>query len=324
MTAGAEAAPPGASTPVSAVMERTQAEPELSVRKLSQTGYRLEGAFLIRLLRPEWSLVYRNESLRADPGGQVRIPFSVPRPGKYLLKLNAVSPYGEVLAETLTLEITPEAWARKVADFESGGGGFRLEPGLGISFLDYRQTGFADYSALNLTGRLGATLDLQPGSWSLQGDLFATLLPVSRNQEAVLRFIGVDALAGYRPLWLQSPWKLLVSGGVHYTTTAVSAPSPSQALGFVNLAGPQLLPSLQKALPSGDELRGSVKWALITDKLSVLALSNRELALGLGYTRRRPGSRPWALSLDLTDLRIALSGSQVIAKSASLGFSLFY
>ena len=319
------APPPSGAQPVPApLMEWTAPEPEFRVRKLGPKSWRIDVMDSGRLLKKGWGLVYRDKPVKVDDSGAFRIGASIPKPGRYQLRLSVVSPYGDV-SKTTREVVMPEAlWQRLIDEHESGMSGLAVLPGLGITRIEYLQTGFASYSATNLTAKVSLTTDIVPNRWVLVASAYGTVLTLSRPPEAALRFFGLNGRIGWRPSWPASPWRLTLSGGFYYTTTFVSAQDASSALGFINLTGLSVSPLLERRFESGDRIGFSIKYAPVTDRLSVLALSNRELAFGLSWTFARPGARVWNLGFDWADLQIQLGDSAISSKSTSLGVSVLF
>lgn len=205
-------------------------------------------------------------------------------------------------------------------------------PNIGVTLVNYKETGVQDYAAALLTARLGYVRNFGARPWDLKLSVFMSGLPLSGGRpEVSARFAGGDARVGHR--FLDSgAWALSLSGGFHYATMMVTAPTSKQLFGFKNMMGPLIIPMVGYRMPDGGSVGVYVRFAPISETpLSGLSFSRREIALGANWSPRLRRSRGMNVGLDysMTDLEfpggaVASEGIKINASMASLtlGFSL--
>jgi hypothetical protein len=166
--------------------------------------------------------------------------------------------------------------------------------------------------------------------WDFGVTGFGTLVPVTESgsvrnlalntSEEVqgVRFFGVNLRTG-RAIYRTRRFRVGLQGGLYWTTMLVS----SANLGFQNLMGPQIFPTLAYGLSSESSVRGYVKLAAIGKKASIQGLSSNELALGGAYDFKWKGLKQ-SVNLDLARLNFAINSTEIQSATASLGWGLFF
>ena len=186
-----------------------------------------------------------------------------------------------------------------------------VSPGLGITHLNYTQTGQANYTAMMTTVKVSANYLLFPPKWDLGFTGFMNLFSLSKSASPDIRAIGMNLRIGYIFPEVQAPWRLSVYGGWYYSTMFAS----DGAFGYQNVSGPQLYPSIRRTLDNGCAISSYLKFSPISSALGIMKLSNSEMAIGFGYFI--PGqARTYGITLDLA--RISLSSDTIDIQSTSL------
>lgn len=192
-------------------------------------------------------------------------------------------------------------------------------PTIAISSIHYKE-GSIRYSAITLSGKVSTRYALSP-RWDLGGSAHLTLLPVQQTSGGnTARFLGVNARVGYSPEFPPSPWRLSILTGLYYTRMIVS----NDAFGFTDMVGPQLFPVLARRFSQGDSAMIYLKLSPVTNKLSLLSLSNREMAAGFTFAHLTQQERVITFSLDYANMALEFTGVKVLANTISLGAGLHF
>jgi hypothetical protein len=210
--------------------------------------------------------------------------------------------------------------------------------GLGFTMLKYSEIDLPQINSINLTPKASIDYQLQPGIWSLGGNLFGNLSLNSTPRDLSIAFFGANVrVTRHFPKLLPPRWKLGLSAGVYsissitnlncdpYPSTTCSFPQDIVTFGFANLMGPQLYPSLAYALPNDHTIASYFKYSPVSSGFSLVG-GSREIAFGVSYgiPKRTPdGPRPgFSFAFDFSDL--VLSIDEMIGKSQSMTFSINY
>jgi hypothetical protein len=262
---------------------------------------------------PHWTLLWGTDVITPDAHGLFRLRVPIHDP-ETLVNLVAVGPRGQVQNETVSI-LFP-GYASYVEDVRP----IDLKPthfsgGIGVTLIAFSETATPDYGSISLTGKLTYAHSLFSPHWDVAVTGFMTLLPITDNSPEVARFVGLNFRAGYAFPQIQEPWRLSLLGGVYYTTMWVT----HNAFGFRNLAGPQLFPTIRRALKHGQTISGYLKYSPINDGLHVLALSNRELAGGLAFALPLGNGHPFAVTFDAANLALSFGGVTISSTTFTLG-----
>jgi hypothetical protein len=115
-------------------------------------------------------------------------------------------------------------------------------------------------------------------------------------------------------------WFFQISGGAYYTTTFVS---PAD-LGFLNLFGFQIFPSIRIDISPKNSMLGYLKLSFVGRNLGIQSLANRELAAGVSYSRQLGEGHSLAVNLDVSNLELNSpqnAGFQALLDTYSLSLS---
>ncbi|HRK01991.1 MAG TPA: hypothetical protein PLH57_04950 [Oligoflexia bacterium] len=195
---------------------------------------------------------------------------------------------------------------------------FYTTPSIGISSIQYKETGVSNYSAIALTGKISTRYPIR-ARWDVGGSMYFTLMPLTQNPSTnSARFLGVNGRIGYAPPGIKRPWRLSLLTGFYYTRMFVS----NNAFGFKDMVGPQLFPVLHRSFKNGDSGMIYGKYSPVTNNLSVLSLSNRELATGITYAYLMKNKRALAISLDIALLAIDIDRVKTATSSITLGVGI--
>lgn len=280
---------------------------------------RIEGSYSIL----DSNLITTNKVLVKDRAQnrkfQLEIEISGPTTG---VQFFGVDPYGAISTEQVIIQTTGwECGVSRRSIHRAGQG--RLTTSLGLMFLSYQQSYIQDFSQTALTAKVSYSRRLKSESrWELGLLGFGTLMPLSSNREGVaLRFLGLNSRIGYYLLRGETtPWRLAIFSGAYYTTTF----SQGESIGYENLFGLQLFPTLSRALQGGRQISTYLKFAPVNGGVKFPSkLTNREFAVGLAYSFLVRTSNWMSLSLDWAQLKADVAGRKVESTSttASLGYT---
>lgn len=283
-------------------------EPELIIE--------LEGSYS----RKDWHLVWdakQSSEAKSKSGFARRVEL---KGDDTMIDVIAVGPRGETQKAKLAIAFS----SFETAKGRSKDKAYAFTPGMGVSMLSYQQTGQEDFSQIALTAKVAYRYTLPKAqAWSLGGTVYFTALPITTNQAVSARYIGLNFRAGYQlpskllPASLRNSMDVSLLFGGYYATMFVS----EKKFGYENLMGPQIFPALNYQLPNGDRIGGYFKFSPVTDGLSMLSLSNNELALGAGWTTKLKSGNPVSVTLDLAKLKVTKDAKTVESTSVTLGGS---
>ncbi len=186
---------------------------------------------------------------------------------------------------------------------------------LGPSLISYRQMDLGDFDSTVMTLKASYQYWLAPRRWDLGIVGFGTLFPLTRSRGNVTaRFFGLNVRAGYTLPSVRDPWTLRILAGVYYTTMVVQP----AVFGFRNMGGPQVFPTLRRALDQRDAVFGYLKFSPVSSGSSPLSFENRELAAGLGWSRQRGDLSQFAVTADYSNLALNVKGVEIDSSSFSL------
>jgi len=200
---------------------------------------------------------------------------------------------------------------------------FQLNPGFGVTLLEYRETTATLYSSVSLTAKVSVRYKIS-SRWSLGANTYFTAASLSRDKLGrVLRFLGVNGRVGYRLPFVPSPWSLSIMVGVYYTTTFTS----DNSIGFKNMFGPQFFPVLVRSFKNKNRVYVYFKFSpIITDQqgLTPPTFKSRELAFGGGY-RFQAENFPLTVSVDLAHLSVNfLDALKIDSRSLTMGIGITF
>lgn len=285
-----------------------------------QTGYsRGASNYFVTLTgeyrRPMWKLYYQlgwqdspNEIDTSKPFS-IEVPYTGPKTPVHLI---SVTPDGNAESQTYHVVFPDELNLDDEARFTPSP--HRFSPGLGVSQSWYSQSNGRSLQQLLLTFKGAYSYTLVPRKWELGANLYFSLVPLASSiQGTWARFMGINVRGGYLKD-LDSRWTLGLNAGGYYTTMFVSQ---GARLGFEKLTGPHLTPTLRYQLNSRMSLTPYFKFAPVSSGTKI-SISDRELALGVSWTRMADTGRPFSLSLDLADLKVTIKSVLIRSRSASL------
>jgi hypothetical protein len=273
------------------------------------------------LIRPLQKIVSRS---KVGGNFRVRVPISE---AKTPLTFTSIDAWGHTLSTPVLIEI-PE-WTEIQTKLHEGPGQSRFHWHLnaGLTHLDYSQGGSPEISSWLISTRAGVEYWLAPDKWNLSLSGYFTPLPLTTTPSGYsILFLGINARVGYVVPGITAPWRLTLMAGVYYATTYSSATSSSSGvapLGYVNIAGPELYPTLSRTFSSGSSMSTYFKFSPVSDQFTLLSFSNREIASGLSYNFvPNSAGRNFSLTFDWANLTVQEAGVQ--ASSTTLSFGAGY
>ena len=303
--------------------------PDIKVRFLKINNQPVSvGGLMIRFSRKDWGLLYKKQWGTDFVKKEKDIYFfKVPlRAERTAIRLGAVSPRGEI--ETAIFHIDFDGWGKYQDSLApkkrlvKKSKPYYFSGSLGLTKVDYKEEGVPDFNMNAVTAKVFGRYPLSK-NWDLAMNVFLTAFPISDNRSDLsVRFLGINGRIGYALPWLKEPWGLSILGGWYYTTMIVT----NNALGFKNLAGPQIYPLLRRRLSGGKSVFAYMKFAPI---IAVsYSFDNRELAFGGGYGWKTKSGRPLSLNLDYADFKFTARDTtneiDVPIKTSSISLSFAY
>lgn len=208
-----------------------------------------------------------------------------------------VDDFGNVETEEVVL-----IFDKSIFKEETEKGPVSFNGGVGLTYVNYQQTGIEDVKMIALTGKINFGYLLSE-RWDFGANLFFTMFGANLSGDEAIRFLGINFRFGYL-LLNKAPWGIKLMGGYYYLTTFVQ----SGSFGFTNMAGPQLFPLVYRSLEGGDSLYAYAKFSPVTNGISLefLSLKNQENAIGFGWVWNLEGGNKFAWNLDVARLTLAI------------------
>lgn len=239
-------------------------------------------------------------------GPSTQLGFSSPQ-------LNGQRPREIILARLSAWSDLVDEWKPKPKPKPEKRSGFSLN--LSYTSLSYDQTNVSHFTQTSLTGRFGAYYRLS-SQWDLAGSFYLTALPIKTNQTGIdARSLGVNGRLGYRLPFIREPWRITLMGGAYYTSTTAT----NDAFGY-NLIGPQLYPSIRRAIGSSNAISLYFK----ASPLDGISFANRELAAGGAWSFIQSSGRAINIVIDVSTLKGEISSPPKAIKLTTYSLGLGY
>lgn len=246
------------------------------------------------------------------------------------MTFSTVDAYGKVRRERVVIRTPNYADWAKLQNPKSVISEHHLSVGIALTAIQYEESSlsrpvtldkeFALTVKASYSHRLFSSL-----RWDFGLSGFLTALPLtSSDRDVALRFLGLNARLGYVFPGLPETWRLSLMAGYYYNTSIASAANPENILGYSGVGGPELYPTFRKTLANGRSILGYFKFAPVTSSLSILNLSSREIAVGLGYGFELGKNHPASVALDISQIRILIpsyNGFMATSNTQSLGLN---
>ena len=212
-----------------------------------------------------------------------------------------------------------------LADLPQGGGKrkYSVTAGIGPTLITYQQTGLTKFNETAITGKIAYAYRFDGNRWDFAANFFGNLVAIQSSLSgSSITFYGFNGRLAYIVPGIAEPFRLSLSAGLYYLLAKSSGPV---AFGFNNLAGPQFFPTLSYMYDKDNRILGYLKFSPVSDNLSLLKLTNRELAGGVGWSHAISNGHSIAGTLDLSSLHFdAGDGNTLDSTSVSLGASYSY
>jgi hypothetical protein len=184
---------------------------------------------------------------------------------------------------------------------------------LGYGLTTFTQGTVVKVSQSELSAKVGYSYSFrrgsQPARWQAGVSAFGTVLPLSTTpgDDFRMRYLGLNARVGYL-FGSSSVWEFGLHGGLYYNTMF----TPGVRFGYRNLMGPQLYPTVRRSIGNRHGLAAYLKFSPVSDGLSFLSLSSRELASGLRYGYELRNGRSVLISVDYARIDLVLGATEVM------------
>jgi hypothetical protein len=185
--------------------------------------------------------------------------------------------------------------------------------GLGVTLYSYKETlPQINLSQTSLTAKINVGYRLIPKLLDVAFNAFGNVYTLSHSPQTFpdgttplpnAYFYGLNGRLGYRlPVGLGATEFMFLSG-IYWWKMLVNAQSEDTSYGIKSLNGPQLFLMAVNSPQGKKGWYAYLKLALISDKLSVQNINNREVAIGGGYELSKKDQKPWSVTLDMAHTR---------------------
>lgn len=286
--------------------------------ELAQGSWQIQASLRGVYNKEDASLILADGTkIPCDETGHFTLTLPMPQPSANV-ELIAISPRGTVERQAFKVTLNSYQEYRALLAGKTERKRLSMAISTGVSYLSYAE-GAKRLTELGTTFKFASTFALFPPSWDIGMSAYVTGFALSKTWPQTLRFLGINGRVGYAIPFVAEPWRLIIMTGAYYTTTTVI----DNSVGFKNMMGPQLFPTFRRALSNGKTIFAYCKYSPISaGGLSVLRLSNREIAVGGSYSWPLSQKFMGALSLDLANLAVGIGGTDITSNSVSVGFSV--
>lgn len=289
-------------TPPVAFLKLDNEKPEVEVKNGLKTVIHLSGKYT----REDYSfLIEETHANKKSESFSLELPIAGEEQS---FLIHEVGPKGDVIRSEIKVRV-PRFLAIQENIQEQNQKRLSTNVAIGPTFLNYAQTGALDYNEWLLTVRAGANYRFT-NNWELSGNAFINALSIYSNHKDSVRFFGTNLRAGYVLQKPFSPWKITLNGGWYYLT------SFGGVVGVHHLNGPQIYPSVNYQINKEQSAFGYFKYSPVANKIAFLSLSNREIAVGVGY-----GfwwlKKNFTVSVDVATLSLAYQGLKASSSSVT-------
>jgi hypothetical protein len=258
-------------------------------------------------------LLFNNEPVALD-SRQFEIEVTI-RDATTSLEFSTVSVLGTVQSEEVVLQSDPPNPVREILKgLQAEVSSFNI--GLSAAAMNYEDNAGEKLSQIGLGAKLSYSRFLTANRRHvLAANAYSTFIPVSQSRsDTHLWLVGSNLRYGYF-LGSYEKAKIWLYGGYFYTTTL----SPGGRIGFTNLLGPQLYPTVSFQLRKRDSIATYFKFAPL---YGLQDLASREIALGVSYTSRSLLGMSNTFSLDHSQITLIAGQAEIRLGSTVLGYSI--
>ncbi len=239
---------------------------------------------------PDWSLVFDEKKLNVQPDGRFEIAYEI---NEKAVEKNfyAIGPWGDVQQARVGIfykKWMPPSKAKDAADLSPTlsweDKKLQVAPGLGLTSLTWRESGFSNFNELALTLKVSGEYRLGEGNFDLGANVFSTVGILSHTTNSYRYFWGSNARVGYRIPKIADPWKFRLSAGIYHTTMF----GGTNDFGYENLLGPQMFGTLSRRFMNGQIVAVYLKFATVANGASGFSFNDNEFAFGSSYFLKEP------------------------------------
>lgn len=229
-----------------------------------------------RFNRPEWTLLVGHVIAHpSSSSGDFAVHLPVDR-NVTPIRVIAVSDDGEIETEWIAVHCP------RLNDLQAGRASmphsWEFRGSIGPGFASYRQTNEPNVSETVIQAWLSVLRKFQNSPWRIQADAAGTAFALANGGSPALGVYHLEGAAGYA-FRIGSRWELTLGAGAYYTTSDSTAD-----LGFRNMAGPELTPSVTWSLENGREITADLRLAAVAASKGLWSPEqNQEAGLKLRY-----------------------------------------
>jgi hypothetical protein len=258
-------------------------------------------------------LLFNNEPVSVDDG-QFEIELTL-RDATTSLEFSTVSVFGAVQFEEVVLQSDPPNPVREILNgLQAEVSSFNI--GLSAASMNYEDSSGEKLSQISLGAKLSYSRFITPNrKHVIAANSYTAFNPISQSRtDTHLWLFGANLRYGYF-LGTYKRAKIWLYGGYFFTTTM----SPGERIGFTNLLGPQLYPTVSFHLRKRDSIATYFKFAPL---YGLQDLASREIAFGVSYTRRSLLGLSNSFSLDYSQITLNPGTARIQLSSTVLGYSV--
>lgn len=183
---------------------------------------------------------------------------------------------------------------------------FYMSAGLGTTYYQYKEdVNDIELSQISLTGKVNLGYRLVPKVLDVALNAFGNVVTLTHSTSAspdlegadipTATFYGINGRLGYRlPVDLGATEFMFLTGWYLWGMKV-----PDDFYGIRSLSGPQLFLSMANSQVGHAGWWTYLKFAMISEKLQISNLSNREIAIGGGIELSASETKPFSLTLDI-------------------------
>jgi hypothetical protein len=287
---------------ISGLIWKTPTEMEVQLLSNPDGSYQLEVPLEWTFPDKNWNFIEISENIRIQSSANeyhIQVPLTSEQT---LLKLMAVSPAGDLKNESVEIDFPTYSEFGGDLDYEKSHP-FWYMGYLGISYLNLSQSLLPNLNEWTASFGLAGNYRFKTSNLSVRGNACLAVPFTSYGMGGVNATLFEGGLYATKDLLPErKQWSLSVSLGGYYDTLWAT----NNAIGFQNIYGPQLFPTLSYRLKNEDLVFLTAKYSPIMNGkgLGFFSLDNREIRVDLEWRRKFKNQHQLGLLTGFRDLVI--------------------